>query len=84
MPVYHYACRACEREFETSQSMRDESLTECPLPEGIDAEACGAVMAEEADYVPCGGPIHRVPQPIGIRFIGSGFYCNDYASRRSR
>jgi putative FmdB family regulatory protein len=25
----------------------------------------------------CGGPIHRVPQPVGIVFKGSGWYVND-------
>jgi len=25
----------------------------------------------------CGGPVHRVIQPVGIIFKGSGFYVND-------
>jgi putative FmdB family regulatory protein len=25
----------------------------------------------------CGGPIRRVPQPVGIVFKGSGWYVND-------
>lgn len=29
----------------------------------------------------CGGPVHRVIQPVGIIFKGSGFYVND--SRKS-
>jgi len=28
----------------------------------------------------CGGPVHRVPQPVGIVFKGSGFYKTDYRS----
>lgn len=30
----------------------------------------------------CGGPIHRVPQPVGIVFKGSGWYVTD--SRNSK
>lgn len=25
----------------------------------------------------CGGPVHRVPQPVGIVFKGSGWYATD-------
>jgi putative FmdB family regulatory protein len=30
MPTYEYACRACGHAFEVVQSMKDESLKECP------------------------------------------------------
>lgn len=30
MPIYEYACRACEHEFESLQKMSDPALTECP------------------------------------------------------
>jgi putative FmdB family regulatory protein len=30
MPTYEYICRACGHTFEIVQSMKDESLTECP------------------------------------------------------
>jgi len=26
----------------------------------------------------CSGPVHRVIQPVGIVFKGSGFYCTDH------
>ena len=29
------------------------------------------------DCPECGGPIRRVPQPVGIVFKGSGWYIND-------
>ncbi len=31
----------------------------------------------------CGGPVHRVYQPVGIIFKGSGFYVTDNRSRNS-
>lgn len=30
MPTYEYVCRSCGHLFEIVQSMRDETLTECP------------------------------------------------------
>ena len=30
MPIYEYACRACEHEFESLQKMSDPALTDCP------------------------------------------------------
>lgn len=26
----------------------------------------------------CSGPVHRIIQPVGIVFKGSGFYCTDH------
>ena len=31
MPTYEYVCRSCGHLFEIVQSMKDESLTECPV-----------------------------------------------------
>ncbi len=31
----------------------------------------------------CGGPVHRVYQPVGIIFKGSGFYVTDNRSKNS-
>ncbi len=31
----------------------------------------------------CGGPVHRVYQPVGIIFKGSGFYVTDNRSNNS-
>ncbi len=28
----------------------------------------------------CSGPVHRLIQPVGIIFKGSGFYCTDHRS----
>lgn len=30
MPVYEYRCKNCGHEFEITQSMSDETLTDCP------------------------------------------------------
>ena len=34
MPTYHYACTACDHEFEAIQSFSDDSLTQCPQCKG--------------------------------------------------
>lgn len=34
MPTYVYACKCCQHEFEISQKMTDEALTECPECKG--------------------------------------------------
>lgn len=31
----------------------------------------------------CGGPVHRVIQPVGVIFKGSGFYVTDTRSKSS-
>lgn len=31
----------------------------------------------------CGGPVHRVIQPVGVIFKGSGFYVTDNRSKSS-
>ena len=31
----------------------------------------------------CGGPVHRVMQPVGVIFKGSGFYVTDNRSKSS-
>jgi len=33
MPTYEYRCQSCDHQFEVFQSMKDERLTDCPLPE---------------------------------------------------
>jgi putative FmdB family regulatory protein len=30
MPIYEYACRACEHEFEALHKMSDPALRDCP------------------------------------------------------
>jgi len=31
----------------------------------------------------CGAPVHRMPQPVGVVFKGSGFYVTDNRKSRS-
>ncbi|HRQ89397.1 MAG TPA: zinc ribbon domain-containing protein [Bacteroidia bacterium] len=33
MPTYDYQCQKCGHRFEVFQSMKDDRLTDCPLPE---------------------------------------------------
>ncbi len=35
MPTYQYACTECGHNFETVQSFKDDSLTECPQCTGL-------------------------------------------------
>lgn len=34
MPIYHYRCDACGREFQRKQRMSDEPVRDCPACEG--------------------------------------------------
>lgn len=34
MPIYEYRCTDCGHQFEVSQRMSDDSLTECPVCQG--------------------------------------------------
>lgn len=67
MPLYHYRCRRCGREFDRRQSFSDTPLTACELPEGNGTRACG-------------GEVRRVMHSVPTGFVGEGFYRND--SRR--
>jgi putative FmdB family regulatory protein len=54
-------------------------------------EACGvtferrqSIRAQPLTKCPeCGASIHRIPQPVGIVFKGSGFYTTDNRKSRS-
>lgn len=37
MPVYEYKCKKCKKEFEITQRITEDALTECP-EEGCDGE----------------------------------------------
>ena len=68
MPTYEYSCEKCGGTFETVQSMRDASLTECPK------ELCRQKKWGH-------GKVKRlIGTGAGIIFKGSGFYITDYRS----
>ena len=35
MPVYNYRCKDCKHEFEATQSMKEDSISECPECKGF-------------------------------------------------
>ena len=68
MPTYEYSCQKCAGTFEIVQSMRDESLKECPR------ELCRQKKWGH-------GKVKRlIGSGAGLIFKGSGFYITDYRS----
>lgn len=68
MPTYEYSCEKCGGAFEIVQSMRDESLRECPR------ELCRQKKWGH-------GKVKRlIGTGAGLIFKGSGFYITDYRS----
>ena len=68
MPTYEYSCEKCGGTFEIVQSMRDESLRECPK------ELCRQKKWGH-------GKVKRlIGTGAGLIFKGSGFYITDYRS----
>jgi putative FmdB family regulatory protein len=68
MPTYEYSCEKCGKTFETFQSMRDETLRECPK------ELCRQKKWGH-------GKVKRLlGTGAGLIFKGSGFYITDYRS----
>ena len=68
MPTYEYSCEKCGGAFEIVQSMRDESLRECPK------DRC---QQKKWGH----GKVKRlVGTGAGLIFKGSGFYITDYRS----
>ena len=68
MPTYEYACEKCGKNFDASQSMRDEPFRECPK------ELCRQKKWGH-------GKVKRLlGTGAGIIFKGSGFYSTDYRS----
>ena len=43
MPVYEYACKACDHHLEVSQSFKDEPLTVCPVCGGELRKVFGSI-----------------------------------------
>jgi len=68
MPTYEYSCEKCGGAFEIVQSMRDETLRECPR------ELCRQKKWGH-------GKVKRlIGTGAGLIFKGSGFYVTDYRS----
>jgi putative FmdB family regulatory protein len=63
MPRYDYQCERCGEVIEVRKHM-DE-----PGP---------AIHIRKAPRHPCGGRLEQVIHAPVIRFVGSGFYVNDY------
>lgn len=68
MPTYEYSCEKCGKNFDVVQSMRDETLKECPK------EYCQQKRWGH-------GKVKRLlGSGAGLIFKGSGFYITDYRS----
>ncbi len=68
MPTYDYHCEKCDRNFETTQSMKDDALRTCPK------ELCQRKTWGK-------GKVKRlIGTGAGLIFKGTGFYITDYRS----
>jgi putative FmdB family regulatory protein len=69
MPTYEYHCLKCNQNFEMFQSMRDQTVRECPK------ERCRLAKWGH-------GKVKRLlGTGAGLIFKGSGFYITDYRSK---
>ena len=68
MPTYEYHCEKCDRNFEFSQSMKDDALKMCPK------DLCQRKTWGK-------GTVKRlIGTGAGLIFKGTGFYITDYRS----
>ena len=68
MPTYEYHCEKCDRNFEVTQSMKDDALKTCPK------ELCQRKTWGK-------GKVKRlIGAGAGLIFKGTGFYITDYRS----
>jgi putative FmdB family regulatory protein len=71
LPIYEYRCSTCGQNFDVTQRMSDDALTECTV------ELC----VREDGKAPGGGEVSRVLFAPAIHFKGTGFHNTDYASK---
>ncbi|HUS50619.1 MAG TPA: FmdB family zinc ribbon protein [Candidatus Paceibacterota bacterium] len=63
MPTYTYKCKKCDEKFEVNQRIFEDSFE-------IHSEACAEID--------CDGKLTKIFHVPCLRFLGSGFYVNDY------
>ena len=91
MPTYEYVCRSCGHLFEIVQSMRDETLTECPqcggelrkvfAPPAISFKGSGFYATDHGKKQDQTRPATRRPTPaVGLGTPGS----SESGTRRRR
>jgi predicted nucleic acid-binding Zn ribbon protein len=74
MATYTYKCKKCGAVIENvKQSMKDDAFETCDQLSEVVEGSC-----PEEDP----GEIARVMSAnVSVKFVGSGFYCNDYRGR---
>ena len=65
MPYYDYKCATCGKIIEVFQHMEEEPLTK-------------RVHVDDRNFTHCYGPVERVISAPSLKFVGKGFYVNDY------
>jgi predicted nucleic acid-binding Zn ribbon protein len=70
MPYYDYSCVTCGSKFEVFQHMDEEPLVE-------------RVHVNNSKFAYCHGPVERLISVPSLRFVGKGFYVNDYPKNGS-
>ena len=66
MPTYEYHCEKCDRNFEVTQSMKDDVLKTCPK------DLCQRKTWGK------GRVKRQIGSGAGLIFKGTGFYSTDY------
>lgn len=69
MPTYEYECAKCRKDFEISQSMKDDALKTCPKD-----------LCRQKTKWGKGKVKRKLGAGAGFIFKGSGFYITDYRS----
>jgi putative FmdB family regulatory protein len=63
MPYFDFECKVCNKIFEAFQHMDEKELEFYP---------------HFNNGIICYGPVERKISAPALRFVGKGFYCNDY------
>lgn len=66
MPLYEYECDKCKRRIVTLQRMSDPDYTS---------------HTEIPDNEKCDGNVKKVYSVFDMKFVGGGFYKNDYKDK---
>ena len=74
MPYYEYHCLECDKIFEIFQHMDEPELR-------YSKHTHGSVTDNDQFLLRCSGPIERKISAPMLKFVGKGFYVNDYPTK---
>jgi predicted nucleic acid-binding Zn ribbon protein len=74
MPYFDYECKTCGRVFEAFQPMNEEPLDHIAHMTDNDYLKVHSLNS-------CYGPVERKISVPSLKFVGSGFFVNDYKNK---